>query len=53
MQVLADMSFALETVLNSDDVHSALVILTPTAVTEVDATAKTWLSLDEGFPISL
>ncbi|MFH0749233.1 MAG: acetate--CoA ligase family protein [Candidatus Bathyarchaeota archaeon] len=42
--------FAIETILKSNDVHNLLVILTPQAVTQVDATAKTLLELRQRFP---
>ena len=42
--------FAIDTVLNSEDVHSALVILTPQAMTEPRATADAIIELRRKFP---
>jgi len=42
--------FAIENVLESEDVQNALIILTPQAVTEVEATAKILIHLKAKFP---
>ena len=41
--------FALDTVLRSEAIHNALVILTPQATTEVDLTAKTLIEVHNTF----